>query len=956
MPLHRIDCTRDIASNLTLSSNNPLMSDLAARSHHDLVDIRRVRIWISRHGLLTSNHSPHCLAAAKVLARTKKQKNPNFLMGNFIVGGKLRQKQKQRFASRASDMDNELIKWLAENDCAECQDKFQSARICSMRTLRLLREQDLHTMGFPLGLFVTLRHALEVLNSTPPPAASPSSSPAPPQPSPPSRPSHPHFANTGEKREAAKAVPPPMAEPRTPATTAPPPPPHPHPQTRAKLSSPPFAPLPHVSIPAHTGHFPAAAGMRKEVSAAADKDSADDTYDATDNYWVAEPSVPRKRSPTDSTESMRVNLPLSGHQNSAPSVPKSLSSTTTTSTTTTTTTSSSKPSTADNAAQEVSPSKRLRKSELEEPRKPLKFSAVRTTDLSPLLHKTEKESCKKHQSPSSQQKKKPKVVFSPSPSRTSDQGKAIPGEDETTYISEQTLPAEHRSMLRQPKAKSQEDLQDEIRELKELKELEEELKDLKELEEQSDEELEEETSIVDSAQGRSVGTLKGGWEKKPEPLPTRRKSVPPNRYGPPEAPTGGVDNVSHERMNRFLEIPPPAPLQLGNYTVDFSFPGHWFNRKYAKDLDAGCHGLSTFCKVLLDSIKNCPHSDFTEEKALALFTTEAKLKTEHDVNIGDRRMIQNIANAHGVELRLDSSFYKQLEGYADSVARGNENVAQVSAMTALHQVGVLLLVSLCSGTILRQVLFDDYSETGAVCLDGSPAGYYIREATSVGAANNWQLDFQGGGWCYEEADCEARSHIYLGTSTVWQSNVSMYASLSDDPAVNPDFYDWNLVWLPYCDGASFSGYLEEPIEYNGTKLYFRGRTILDQVFSHLKRDHNFGNAENVLLTGCSAGGLATFFHADYVQSLLPPSVQIYKSLPMCGFFLDHTNINGKPVYSSQMEYVFQMQNCSAGVNQRCLQAAKEGEEWRCIFAVNNYAHTTIPTFVVNSAVDLWQIG
>ncbi len=28
---------------------------------------------------------------------------------------------------------------------------------------------------------------------------------------------------------------------------------------------------------------------------------------------------------------------------------------------------------------------------------------------------------------------------------------------------------------------------------------------------------------------------------------------------------------------------------------------------------------------------------------------------------------------------------------------------------------------------------------------------------------------------------------------------------SQNEAWNPDFWDWNFVWFPYCDGASFAG-------------------------------------------------------------------------------------------------------------------------------------------------------
>ena len=79
-----------------------------------------------------------------------------------------------------------------------------------------------------------------------------------------------------------------------------------------------------------------------------------------------------------------------------------------------------------------------------------------------------------------------------------------------------------------------------------------------------------------------------------------------------------------------------------------------------------------------------------------------------------------------------------------------------------------------------------------------------------------------------------------------------------------------ILW--YCDGASFSGDVTEPITVHGTKIYFRGKRILDFMLDSLKKDHGFDRATTVLLSGGSAGGLASFLHADYVKSQLPLTV------------------------------------------------------------------------------------
>ena len=91
-----------------------------------------------------------------------------------------------------------------------------------------------------------------------------------------------------------------------------------------------------------------------------------------------------------------------------------------------------------------------------------------------------------------------------------------------------------------------------------------------------------------------------------------------------------------------------------------------------------------------------------------------------------------------------------------------------------------------------------------MCLDGSPAGFYIREGSGSGS-ESWIVHLEGGGWCANETDCYDRSMTLLGSSKSWPSSIALGGFLSDDPKVNPDFYNWNTVYVKYCDGASFAG-------------------------------------------------------------------------------------------------------------------------------------------------------
>lgn len=135
------------------------------------------------------------------------------------------------------------------------------------------------------------------------------------------------------------------------------------------------------------------------------------------------------------------------------------------------------------------------------------------------------------------------------------------------------------------------------------------------------------------------------------------------------------------------------------------------------------------------------------------------------------------------------------------------------------------------------------------------------------------------GWCSDEADCLTRSRTSLGSSSTWEQTLSYEGIMSDSCFVNPDFCNYNRVAMKYCDGNSFSS--DRELVVNGTRLYMRGRRILDAVFRTLFKI-GLAAAKNVLLTGCSAGGLATYLHADYGVILL--LLSLYELLLFCVFF------------------------------------------------------------------------
>ena len=131
--------------------------------------------------------------------------------------------------------------------------------------------------------------------------------------------------------------------------------------------------------------------------------------------------------------------------------------------------------------------------------------------------------------------------------------------------------------------------------------------------------------------------------------------------------------------------------------------------------------------------------------------------------------------------------------------------------------------------VMSLQMLNNTATSGAVCLDGTPAGFYYSPAANPTASTSWQIYFQGGGWCYDEMDCYGRSSTNLGSYTNWAPTGKLGGVVSADCQINPDFCNFHRVWMVYCDGNSFSGNRYDPILVKDKLLYFRGRRIIDET-------------------------------------------------------------------------------------------------------------------------------
>lgn len=293
----------------------------------------------------------------------------------------------------------------------------------------------------------------------------------------------------------------------------------------------------------------------------------------------------------------------------------------------------------------------------------------------------------------------------------------------------------------------------------------------------------------------------------------------------------------------------------------------------------------------------------------------------------------------------------------------------------------------------------------AGCLDGSFPAYYLRPQWRGPNKTKWLLYFQGGGWCSMDKDaypanfrpslvenCRLRSNRSMG-STLYdepEMDFSYKGMFSQDPAVNPTMHDWNVVFLRYCDGSSFSS--KSPLSIPSGHadrdkpgyMHFEGLGNLRAIMESLlrgtiedERDPRYqelSDATEVVVSGCSAGGLAAAMHVERIQERLPKAmvVGLLDSAMFPNWYRKFDeNIAAKregrrledhghgdrpdmiwPLHQ-QLRMIFEKFGVTASIPERCIEIHSHAGAWRCFFLEHllPVVAETIPVFVLQSRFD-----
>ena len=138
---------------------------------------------------------------------------------------------------------------------------------------------------------------------------------------------------------------------------------------------------------------------------------------------------------------------------------------------------------------------------------------------------------------------------------------------------------------------------------------------------------------------------------------------------------------------------------------------------------------------------------------------------------------------------------------------------------------------------------------------------------------------------------------------------------------NPLMYNWNTIWMIYCDGSSFTGNNMSTYNYdNSMNLYFRGHQNLKEGMTKLFDEYGLDEASDMVISGCSAGGMAVYLNNDYILNnyVNQNAAKTFLSISASGFF-PYDN----PIHSSNWHkgilWIFETQNVTNNLNADCVE-------------------------------------
>lgn len=292
----------------------------------------------------------------------------------------------------------------------------------------------------------------------------------------------------------------------------------------------------------------------------------------------------------------------------------------------------------------------------------------------------------------------------------------------------------------------------------------------------------------------------------------------------------------------------------------------------------------------------------------------------------------------------------------------------------------------------------------AVCNDGSPGAYYFYKGTDP---SQWVFHQQGGWWCWDEFSCQVRWDHFADHTVEFRSlmstkelsalttahdtfNGEKNTGLMQHNASNP-LGAANKVFLVYCSSDSHAGNISAGAGPGKSRWHFRGQEILRAVLDDLEKFEGLGNTSSFVLTGGSAGGMATLLNADFVGEFLgrvAPKAN-FVTMPDSGFFSDvmphrmcslpdtyeckcaawaspsngsaavaflkpdgHAWLGPGQTLAQQMQALYMY--TGGQVSKTCMGAFGKYGAWKCYLGQYAAPYLSFPTLFLQNQIDEWQ--
>jgi hypothetical protein len=156
---------------------------------------------------------------------------------------------------------------------------------------------------------------------------------------------------------------------------------------------------------------------------------------------------------------------------------------------------------------------------------------------------------------------------------------------------------------------------------------------------------------------------------------------------------------------------------------------------------------------------------------------------------------------------------------------------------------------------------------GSRCRDGSQTGFGFRPSST---SKKLFIYLEGGGACFNAATCLiALPSFGKAAFDAWAATIGQMGIFDGGNGQNP-IHDWNAIYVPYCSGDVHAGAATGADVPGGPQGQdFTGYENLGLYLQRIV--FTFKGADDVLLTGASAGGFGAAFNYDRVAAAFCPT-------------------------------------------------------------------------------------